>query len=145
VVRLKSQRRRRQAAQPAIDTKTCSFRNSLARCVQQAKHDPGAIFELRWSVHCTDTADVIAMIEKAGTAYGALSDCLFNSTSVSHKAKAAAYTMLVLSILLYGSESWAITGGFSEIARVPRIVLSQDVQGLAGQPVETPHAQLGAA
>ena len=34
---------------PAIDTKTCSFRNSLARCVQQAKHDPEAIFELRWS------------------------------------------------------------------------------------------------
>ena len=33
----------------AIDTKTCSFRNSLARCVQQAKHDPEAIFELRWS------------------------------------------------------------------------------------------------
>ena len=28
---------------------TCSFRNSLARCVQQAKHDPEAIFELRWS------------------------------------------------------------------------------------------------
>ena len=49
MVRLKSQRRRRQAAQPAIDTKTCSFRNSLARCVQQAKHDPEAIFELRWS------------------------------------------------------------------------------------------------
>ena len=35
--------------QQAIDTKTCSFRNSLARCVQQAKHDPEAIFELRWS------------------------------------------------------------------------------------------------
>jgi hypothetical protein len=35
----KSQQRRRQAAQPAIDTKTCSFRNSIARCVQQAKHD----------------------------------------------------------------------------------------------------------
>ena len=47
--RLKSQRRRQQAAQPAIDTETCSFRNSLACCVQQAKHDPEAIFELRWS------------------------------------------------------------------------------------------------
>jgi hypothetical protein len=47
VARLKSQRRRRQAAQQAIDTKTCSFRNSLARCVHQAKHDPEAIFELR--------------------------------------------------------------------------------------------------
>jgi hypothetical protein len=32
-----------------IDTKTSSFRNSLARCVQQVKHDPEAIFELRWS------------------------------------------------------------------------------------------------
>jgi hypothetical protein len=49
VVRLKSQRRRQQAAQPAIDTKTCSFRNSIARYVQQVKHDPEAIFELRWS------------------------------------------------------------------------------------------------
>ena len=48
MVRLKSQRRRWESAQPAIDTKTCSFRNSLARCVQQAKHDPEAIFELRW-------------------------------------------------------------------------------------------------
>ena len=37
-----------ESAQPAIDTKTCSFRNSLARCVQQAKHIPEAIFELRW-------------------------------------------------------------------------------------------------
>jgi hypothetical protein len=49
VVRLKSQRRRWESAQQAIDTKTCSFRNSLARCVQQVKHDPEAIFELRWS------------------------------------------------------------------------------------------------
>ena len=48
MVRLKSQRRRWTSAQPAIDTKTCSFPNSLARCVQQAKHDPDAIFELRW-------------------------------------------------------------------------------------------------
>jgi hypothetical protein len=39
----------RELAQSAIDTKTCSFRNSIARCVPQAKHDPGAIFELRWS------------------------------------------------------------------------------------------------
>ena len=46
MVRLKSQRRRQQAAHPAIDTKTCSFRNSIARCVHQAKHDPEAIFEL---------------------------------------------------------------------------------------------------
>jgi hypothetical protein len=38
----------RELAQPAIDTKSCSFRNSLARCVQQAKHDPEVIFELRW-------------------------------------------------------------------------------------------------
>ena len=33
-----AQRRRQQAAQPAIDTKTCSFRNSIARCVHQIKH-----------------------------------------------------------------------------------------------------------
>ena len=49
MVRLESQRRRWESAQPAIDTKTCSFRNSLARCVQQVKHDPEAIFELRCS------------------------------------------------------------------------------------------------
>jgi hypothetical protein len=30
-----AQRRRWESAQPAIDTKTCSFRNSLARCAQQ--------------------------------------------------------------------------------------------------------------
>ena len=65
------QRRRQQAAQPAIDTKSCSFRNSIARCVQQAKHDPEAIFELRWcsenyatpaqrTTHCTCTGTHIA-------------------------------------------------------------------------------------
>ena len=35
--------------------------------------------------------------------------CLFSSTQVSYYAKRIVYTGLILSILLYGSESWCLT------------------------------------
>ena len=49
-----------------------------------------------------------ARIEAAGKAFGALRSCIFTSTSVSHAAKARAYEGIVLSILLYGCESWCL-------------------------------------
>ena len=58
---------------------------------------------------CTDTDDADARVRKANAAFGALNECLFSQTTITYKAKAIAYSALVLSILLYGSEAWAIT------------------------------------
>ena len=58
---------------------------------------------------CTDKLDVENRIDKAGSAFGALRDCLFASTRVNYRAKSLAFTTLILSILLYGSESWCLT------------------------------------
>ena len=59
--------------------------------------------------NCRDTADVETRIKKAGNAFGALRKCLFASTQVSFAAKKMVYMGLILSILLYGSESWSLT------------------------------------
>ena len=58
---------------------------------------------------CRDDADVAKRIEAAGGAFGALRKCIFSSTQLSYVAKKAAYTVLILSIQLYGSESWCLT------------------------------------
>ena len=58
---------------------------------------------------CSDKLDVENRIDKAGNAFGALRDCLFSSTKVSYAAKCLVYKLLILTILLYGSESWCLT------------------------------------
>ena len=58
---------------------------------------------------CSDKLDVENRIDKAGNAFGALRDCLFSSTRVTYAAKRLVYNLLILSILLYGSESWCLT------------------------------------
>ena len=58
---------------------------------------------------CTDTLDVRNRIEKAGCAFGALRDCLFKSTSISYEAKSFVYCRLILTVLLFGSETWCLT------------------------------------
>ena len=58
---------------------------------------------------CRDDADVERRIEAASGAFGALRKCIFSSTKLTFIAKRAAYTVLVLSILLYGCESWCLT------------------------------------
>ena len=58
---------------------------------------------------CSDKLDVEHRIDKAGNAFGALRDRLFSSTMVTYAAKRLAYCALILSILLYGSESWCLT------------------------------------
>ena len=61
------------------------------------------------SSDCTDTLDVRTRIEKAGNAFGALSENIFRSLIVSITAKSFVYQMIVFTILLYGSESWCLT------------------------------------
>ena len=58
---------------------------------------------------CRDDGDVTARIEAAGSAFGALRKCVFASTYISFGTKKIVYTALILSILLYGSESWCLT------------------------------------
>ena len=58
---------------------------------------------------CRDDADVDARINAASHAFGALRQCLFTSTEVSLCAKKVVYVGLILSILLYGSETWCLT------------------------------------
>ena len=41
--------------------------------------------------------------------FGSLQKCLFKQKGFSNEAKVAVYNSLVLSVLLYGSESWALT------------------------------------
>ena len=62
--------------------------------------------------NCTDEADVDNRIEKAGAAFGALRTPLFSSTNVTYHAKCMVYVGLILSILLYGSETWCLTEKF---------------------------------
>ena len=56
-----------------------------------------------------DDCDVVARIETAGNAFGALRSCIFSSTTVSFRTKKIVYLALILSILLYGCESWCLT------------------------------------
>ena len=59
--------------------------------------------------HCRDDNDVVARIKAAGSAFGALRKCVFSSTSISFRTKKIVYITLILSILLYGCESWCLT------------------------------------
>ena len=58
---------------------------------------------------CSDKIDVAARVKAAGKAFGALSECVFRSTSISLEAKRVAFVALVLPILLYGCECWCLT------------------------------------
>ena len=55
---------------------------------------------------------VVFRIKKAGNTFGALRKCLFSNPNISVDAKRAAYEGLILSILLYGAESWRLTKKF---------------------------------
>ena len=58
---------------------------------------------------CKDDGDVMSRINRASNAFGALRKCIFASRSINNEAKKSFYEGLILSILLYGSESWCIT------------------------------------
>ena len=65
----------------------------------------------------SDKLDVEQRIEKAGNAFGALRERVFASTMVTYAAKRLAYCALILSILLYGSESWCLTESLFRLLR----------------------------
>ena len=54
---------------------------------------------------CSDREDVLSRIKKAGNMFGSLRKCLFGNVNIHFKIKGKVYESLVLSILLYGSES----------------------------------------
>uniref|UniRef100_A0A7S0LG95 Reverse transcriptase domain-containing protein n=1 Tax=Coccolithus braarudii TaxID=221442 RepID=A0A7S0LG95_9EUKA len=56
-----------------------------------------------------DGTAVDRRISAASKAFGALRKCIFASSSVNAGAKRAVYESIVLSILLYGCESWCLT------------------------------------
>ena len=58
---------------------------------------------------CSDEPDVDARIAKASKAFGALSKAVFRNKQVSSYSKGVAYKVLVLTVLLYGCESWSLT------------------------------------
>ena len=66
----------------------------------------------------TDTLAVEARITAAGKAFGALRKCLFSSSTITRAAKTAVYEALILSILLYGCESWCLTEELLQRLRV---------------------------
>ena len=48
-------------------------------------------------------------IKRAVNAFGAIRKCLFSNSNISVDAKRAVYEGRILSILLYGAESWCLT------------------------------------
>ena len=58
---------------------------------------------------CKDCEDVLNRIKKAGNMFGALKKCLFGNKRICFTVKGKVYESLILSILLYGSESWCLT------------------------------------
>ena len=62
-------------------------------------------------IHCSlsDSHDVANRIRKAPVAFGALRETIFGTMHVPLQAKTALYSPGVLSMLLYGCESWCLT------------------------------------
>ena len=58
---------------------------------------------------CRDNTDVDSRIASATAAFAALRKCVFAARDVWLKVKQQVYCGLILSILIYGSESWCLT------------------------------------
>ena len=56
----------------------------------------------------TSDSDVDKRIKSATAIFGALSSCIFSKKDIDLKVKGQIYSSLVLSVLLYGSETWAL-------------------------------------
>lgn len=57
----------------------------------------------------TSHADVESRLRGAAAAFGALRECIFANKRVRPKVKGKIYMVLVISLLLYGSECWSLT------------------------------------
>ena len=66
----------------------------------------------------SDACAVNARLEAGCRAFGALRCCIFASSSVSVAAKRAVYEAVVLSIMLYGCETWCLTEQLLQRLRV---------------------------
>jgi exonuclease III len=66
---------------------------------------------------CTDNEDVLQRIKKAGNMFGSLRKCLFDNIKISFRVKGSVYESLILSILLYGCESWCLTENLFRLLR----------------------------
>ena len=62
--------------------------------------------------------DVNTRITKATAAFGALHYCFFSNQRVSLKDKGRVYAVLVLTILLHGSECWSLREDLYDRLRV---------------------------
>jgi len=66
----------------------------------------------------SDGSAVDRRISSAGKAFGALRKGVFSSTTVHFAAKRAVFESIILSILLYGCESWSLTERHRQRLRV---------------------------
>ena len=66
----------------------------------------------------SDTRAVEARLESGCKAFGALRGCIFSASSVTMAAKRAVYEALVVSIMLYGCETWSLTEELYDRLRV---------------------------
>ena len=57
----------------------------------------------------SDTEAVHARVSAGSKAFGALRGCVFATSEVNNTAKKAVYEAIVLSITLYGCETWSLT------------------------------------
>jgi len=62
--------------------------------------------------------DVENRIQNASCAFGCLRKPLFSNPAISKPTKRAVYKALVLSILLYGTETWCLTETLVVLLRV---------------------------
>ena len=76
----------------------------LIPIVEKAKY-LGAMIHRDGSSKC----DVEARINKAASAFGILVPLVFSNSDITKTAKRAVYVSIVVAILLYGSEVWALT------------------------------------
>ena len=76
------------------------------RFVNQFKY-LGSIF----SSDLSDTKECDARIAMASAAFGSLRVQFFKPKEVETRAKKAAYEAVVINLLLYGCETWAILAG----------------------------------
>ena len=60
------------------------------------------------NIGCRHNEDVVFRIKKAGNTFFALRKCLFSNHNIFVDAKGAVYEVRILSILLYGAESWCL-------------------------------------
>ena len=70
------------------------------------------------SSDCRDTEDITFRIKKAGSAFGALRKCLFTNPDITPSVKRTVYEGLILSLLLYGAESWCLSENLYSMLRI---------------------------